>query len=315
MGVRVKSSPVGPLPPGIEERFLEAGGVRFRYLSSAGRTSGAGSVSPIFFLHGYAAWAEVWLPLAAALGPRRPWIALDLPDHNRSGPLPESDRSVSAYRRAVMALFDALQLPKAIVVGSSLGGTLGVMLALDRPERVERLVVLDAAGFTPTLPKKTVRLYVPFVLPSYLRAPRPRNVRRLLEKAVFRILGGSRKRGSTRSSSSGGRADSARPSSPLATRCEGPTRPSRVILSECAPRPSSSGADRIRSSIGKSGRRRRDGFPRRGSWRSRIAATSPWWRSRPRPRRPSPHSSARESSGTRSDVRTVYSGHFHGWKS
>src|SRR5438067_9498999 len=86
MGVRVKSSPVGPLPPGIEERFLEAGGVRFRYLSSAGRTSGAGSVSPIFFLHGYPTWAEVWLPLAAALGPRRPWIAPDLPDHNRSGP-------------------------------------------------------------------------------------------------------------------------------------------------------------------------------------------------------------------------------------
>src|SRR5207249_1569325 len=91
--------------------------VRFRYLSSAGRTSGAGSVSPIFFLHGYPTWAEVWLPLAAALGPRRPWIAPDLPDHNRSGPLPENDRSVSAYRRAVTALFDALQLPRAIVVG------------------------------------------------------------------------------------------------------------------------------------------------------------------------------------------------------
>src|SRR5436309_666574 len=176
----------GPRPPGIEEGFREARGVRFRYRSSAGRTSGAGSVSPIFFRHGYPTWAEVWLPLAAALGPRRPWIAPDRPDHNRSGPLPENDRSVSAYRRAVTALFDALQLPKATVVGSSLGGTLGVMLALDRPERVERLVVLDAAGFTPTLPKKTVRLYVPFILPSYLRAPRPRNVRRLLEKDVFR---------------------------------------------------------------------------------------------------------------------------------
>src|SRR5439155_24277377 len=117
------------------------------------RTSGAGSVSPIFFLHGYPTWAEVWLPLAAALGPRRPWIAPDLPDHNRSGPLPERDRSVSAYRRAVTALFDALQLPKAIVVGSSLGGTLGVILVLARPERGERPVVLHAAGLAPTLAK------------------------------------------------------------------------------------------------------------------------------------------------------------------
>ena len=185
-GMRLKSSPVGPLPAGIEERFLEAGGVRFRYLIREGRASEAGSVSPFFFLHRYPTWAEVWLPLVDALGPRRPWIAPDLPDHNRSGRLPRNDRTISAYRRAITALFDALHLPKAIVVGSSLGGTLGVMLALDRPDRVERLVVLDAAGFTPTLPKKTVRLYVPFVLPSYVRAPRPRNVRRLLETAVFR---------------------------------------------------------------------------------------------------------------------------------
>src|SRR5207244_3987746 len=43
----------------------------------------------------------------------------------------------------------------------------------------------DAAGLTPTLPKKTVRLYAPFVLPAYLRHPRARDVRRLLERAVF----------------------------------------------------------------------------------------------------------------------------------
>src|SRR5213076_1947420 len=114
-------------------------------------------------------------------------------------------------------------------------------------------------------------------------------------------LGGSRKHGSTRSSSSGGRADSAKLSSRLATRCEAPTRPSRANSNECAPRPSSSGADRIRSSIGKSGRRRRGGSRRGGSLQSRNAAISPWWRSRPRPRRPFPHSSARESSGTASD--------------
>jgi pimeloyl-ACP methyl ester carboxylesterase len=92
---------------------------------------------------------------------------------------------VSAYRKAITALFDALQLPKAVVIGSSLGGTLGIMLALDRPDRVDRLIVLDAAGLVPTIPKKTVRLYLPFVLPAYLRAPRPKNARRLLQTAVF----------------------------------------------------------------------------------------------------------------------------------
>src|SRR2546426_46234 len=141
--------------------------------------------STILFLHGYPTWAEVWLPLAGRLGGRRPWIAPDLPCHNQSGTFSGKDRSVSAYRRAIRSFFDAMQLEKAIIIGSSLGGTLGIMLALDRPDKVDRLVVLDSAGLTPTMPKKTVPLYAPFVLPAYVRHPRAKNVRRLLERAVF----------------------------------------------------------------------------------------------------------------------------------
>src|SRR5436853_6690843 len=147
--------------------------------------SRAGRDARILFVHGYPMWAEVWLPLAAKIGSNRDWIATDLPCHNQSSPLPGKDRSVTAYRRAGTTLFDALQLRWAIVVGSSLGGTLGILLALDRPENIWRLVVLDAAGLVPTVPKQAVRLYVPFVLPSYLRAPGPMSVRRLLERAVF----------------------------------------------------------------------------------------------------------------------------------
>lgn len=181
--VPLKSSPVGPLPPGVTERFLDTGGVKFRYLTNATATEGAGS--PLLLIHGYPTWAEVWLPLLSALGTRRNWFAPDLPCHNRTSALPEKDRSISAYRKAIEAFFDALYLPKAVVVGSSLGGSLGAMLALDRPDHVERLILLDAAGLTPTLPKKTVRLYLPFVLPSYLRHPRATHVRRLLQRAVF----------------------------------------------------------------------------------------------------------------------------------
>ena len=181
-----KTSPVGPLPPGILEQFVEAGGIRFRYLTNARGHAGGRRESTILFLHGYPTWAEVWLPLAGKLGGRWPWIAADLPSHNGSSQLAGNDRSVSAYRSAVRAFFDRMNPSKAIVIGSSLGGSLGIMLALDRPENVERLVVLDAAGLTPTLPKKAVRLYVPFVLPSYVRHPRPKHVRQLLQRAVFR---------------------------------------------------------------------------------------------------------------------------------
>jgi len=183
--VSSKTSPVGPLPSGIDERLVRAGDIQFRYLTNAKRGGPTRREAPILFLHGYPTWAEVWLPLVSKLGERYPWIAPDLPCHNRSAAFSGDDRSVSAYRRAMRSFFDAMRLEKAILIGSSLGGTLGIMLALDRPEQVHRLIVLDAAGLTPTMPKKTVRLYAPFVLPAYLRHPRARDVRRLLERAVF----------------------------------------------------------------------------------------------------------------------------------
>jgi len=92
---------------------------------------------------------------------------------------------LTAYRNAIAAFVDALDLPRFAVVGNSMGGTLAVMIALDRPARVAKVVVLDAAGLTPKLPGKTARMYLPFLLPCFVRAPGPKSVRKLLTKAVF----------------------------------------------------------------------------------------------------------------------------------
>jgi len=169
-----------PLPASVWERFLEAGGVRFRYLQG-GITSGL----PILLLHGWPTWAEVWIPVAWVLGARHPWIAPDLPCQGQSSLLPGKARTLTAYRRAIAALIDALALPRFAVIGNSMGGTLAIMAALDRPERVAKVVVLDAAGLTPKLPGRTARMYLPFLLPCFVRAPDPKSVRKLLTKAVF----------------------------------------------------------------------------------------------------------------------------------
>ncbi len=175
-----RTSPGPPLPAGVEERFLEAGGVRFRYLQA-----GAAGGLPVVFLHGWPTWAEVWLPVAGLLGGRHPWIAPDLPCQGRSSLLPANDRTLTAYRRAIAAFVDALDFPRFAVVGNSMGGTLAIMIARDRPTRVAKVVVLDAAGLTPKLPGPTARMYLPFLLPCFVRAPGPMSVRKLLTKAVF----------------------------------------------------------------------------------------------------------------------------------
>src|SRR5439155_801634 len=94
-------------------------------------------------------------------------------------------RTLTAYRNAIASFVDALDLPRFAIVGNSMGGTLAIMVALDRPARVAKVVVLDAAGLTPKLPGRTARMYLPFLLPSFVRAPGPKSVRKLLTKAVF----------------------------------------------------------------------------------------------------------------------------------
>ncbi|MDE1821987.1 MAG: alpha/beta fold hydrolase [Euryarchaeota archaeon] len=174
--------PEGPLPATVAEKFIEAGGVRFRYLIS--KPAGRPEDGAVLLLHGFGARSEIWLPTFADLAPRTV-IALDLPCHGKSGMLPGKDRRIGSYRSAMDAFVDALPFQRLTVLGSSLGGALGAMLALDRPLRIERLVLLGASGLTPKLPGKTVRLYLPYILPAYLFAPTPRAFASFLRKGVF----------------------------------------------------------------------------------------------------------------------------------
>ncbi len=173
--------PEGPLPETVQEKYLDAGGVRFRYLVSASSPPGAPTV---LLLHGFGARSEIWLPTFSDLAPRR-IIAPDLPCHGKSGMLPGKARPIGAYRQAMTAFLDAIGPGPVSILGSSLGGALAGMMALDRPQRVDKLVLLGASGLTPKLPGKTVRLYLPYIIPAYLFAPSPRAFRSFLRKGVF----------------------------------------------------------------------------------------------------------------------------------
>src|SRR5439155_19326811 len=101
--------------------------------------------------------------------------------------------------------------------------------------------------------------------------------------------------GWTQSWNSGSLVPVAPPSSPPGTPFDVPTPPWRPTSNASALGPSSSGAERIRSSIGRSGRPPRVASRAPSLPRSRIAATSQWSRSRRRPRRSCPTFSNPES--------------------
>jgi pimeloyl-ACP methyl ester carboxylesterase len=101
----------------------------------------------IVFVHGLAgAWVN-WLENLPAFAADHRVIAMDLPGFGAS-PMPSERITISGYARLVEALLEQLGVDAAAVVGNSMGGFIGAELAIRFPARVERLVLVSAAGLT-----------------------------------------------------------------------------------------------------------------------------------------------------------------------
>lgn len=98
----------------------------------------AGTGSPVILLHGGNLDRRMWDAEFGALQRTHRVIRYDARGYGRSG---ASDTAFSAHHD-LRALMDALQLPRASLVGLSLGGRIAMDFALAHPERVDRLVLV-----------------------------------------------------------------------------------------------------------------------------------------------------------------------------
>ena len=121
-------------------RFAEIDGVRLHY-----QEAGANTSPPILLIHGFTAsnfvWKDVLLPIAES-GFRV--IAPDLVGFGFSGKPKQGEYTIDAQARVITGLMNQLGIERATLVGSSYGGAVAATCALDYPERVERLVLVDA---------------------------------------------------------------------------------------------------------------------------------------------------------------------------
>jgi len=120
--------------------WAEVDGIRVRYA----RRGPEGGV-PVLFLHGYGGDLGNWLFNLDALAATAPVIALDLPGHGQSDArLPGT--SLAELSAFVDAFLAQIGVDRVHVVGHSLGGAIGAQLALDHPQRVASLALINAAG-------------------------------------------------------------------------------------------------------------------------------------------------------------------------
>jgi pimeloyl-ACP methyl ester carboxylesterase len=103
----------------------------------------AGAGKPLIIMHGLLGSSRNWGGIATKLGEGRRVMALDLPNHGSSPWTEDTDYPMMA--REVARFIEEHVGSPAAVVGHSMGGKTAMLLALTRPELVERLVVVDIA--------------------------------------------------------------------------------------------------------------------------------------------------------------------------
>ncbi len=111
---------------------------------------------PLVFVHGLSGSWPNWLEQLPVFAAEHRVVALDLPGFGHS-PMPSKEITISGYARLLNRLFDELGLGAAAVVGNSMGGFIGAELAIAFPQRVERLVLVSAAGISTYRDPRTQR--------------------------------------------------------------------------------------------------------------------------------------------------------------
>jgi pimeloyl-ACP methyl ester carboxylesterase len=118
----------------------------------------------VVLLHGLGSSSADWQPQMSALAPRYRVVAVDLPGHGASPAAPRP-LTIETMARAVAALLPRLGPAPAHVVGLSLGACVALRLALEAPERVRSLTVVNPfARLRPAGPAGAARLLVRLAL-------------------------------------------------------------------------------------------------------------------------------------------------------
>lgn len=104
----------------------------------------AREVEPVLYLHGLGGGGK-WESFHMAMATVTQTVAPNLPGWSGPGPV-DSLKSCADYAALCLKLLDALELPRVVLVGHSIGGAIAAHLAVAAPQRVSRLVLLDPLG-------------------------------------------------------------------------------------------------------------------------------------------------------------------------
>ncbi len=142
ISITASAQTTAPAQSGVADKTATVYGVKIHYQE-------AGSGPAVILLHGLGGDVSNW---AQTIGPLSQKYRVIVPDQIGFG---RSDKPMINYRVGTLVdfldgFYKELKLERASLVGNSLGGWTAAAYALAHPEKVERLVLVDAAGFAIT---------------------------------------------------------------------------------------------------------------------------------------------------------------------
>lgn len=124
---------------GFAPNYVEVDGLRMHYVDE-------GTGDPVLLLHGEPTWAYLYRSLIPVLSDGARVIAPDYLGFGRSDkPTAVADYSFDMHTATVAGLVESLDLHRLTIVVQDWGGPIGLRLAVESPERVDRLVILNTA--------------------------------------------------------------------------------------------------------------------------------------------------------------------------
>lgn len=149
-----------------QSKFMSIEGFRIHYKDE-------GSGTPLVLLHGIGSSLHTWDGWTNELKDQFRIIRLDLPGFGLTGTDSSNEYSMKRNTLVLQAFVDQLDLDQYYLAGNSLGGWLAWEYALDYPDQVKKLILIDAAGFiTPDNPPKPLRMLQKFKKNPSKGAPR-----------------------------------------------------------------------------------------------------------------------------------------------
>jgi|SRR6266540_4362638 len=122
-------------------KYIQAAGIRIHY-------NEVGSGYPVVMLHGAGPGASSWSNFKQNLEPiaeRYRALLVDMPQYGKSEKVVIEGGRLTCVSRVLRDMMDQLGIEKAHFVGNSMGGQVAIKLAIDAPERVDKLAVIGSS--------------------------------------------------------------------------------------------------------------------------------------------------------------------------